>query len=349
MASQYLLSHKRFWENDEPIKLPGNNSIPIQHNDCIKTFLKCIQDEGLQKAYNSYGYKDQESSHSTSVVSAVQEDETMVDVIVVGAGMAGLSAAYELKKAGLSLKILEQTERYGGRVYTYGKESGLASGLYAEAGAMRLPGESDEQSKRQHYLTDGYIKNFNLSIKRFPNYDKNVVSSIYGYREKTEVWCEKHFIKTWPNWKDGINEELKGDITDIYKYYKETTDVVTDQLYNWLSNSKSVVDQVNAWVRWIKIWSQFTVESFLESNINVIKAKVSVKDQKDLDAIKLENLLPWSNDAVRGLSVFCYVSDLEQSLVHFPSFKLGKWASGEMHCLKGGMHNLPKAIQETSV
>ena len=103
MASQYLLSHKRFLEIDEPIILPGKNSIPIQHNYCIKTFLKCVQDEGLQKAYNRYGYKSQESSLSSSVVSAVHEDETMVDVIVVVAVMAGLSAAYELKKAGLSV------------------------------------------------------------------------------------------------------------------------------------------------------------------------------------------------------------------------------------------------------
>ncbi|XP_046861412.1 L-amino-acid oxidase-like [Xenia sp. Carnegie-2017] len=230
MASQYLLSNKRFGENDEPIKLPRNNPIPIQHNDCIKTFLKCIQDEGLQKAYNRYGYKPQESNLSSSVVSTVHEDETMVDVIVVGAGMAGLSAAYELKKAGLSVKIRGQTERYGGRVYTYGKESGLASGLYAEAGAMRIPCDADGQYEGQHYLTNGYIKNFNLPIKNFPNYDENAVSCIYGFREKTKIWCEKHFIKIWPNWKDGIKEELKGDITDIYKYYQETTDVVTGQL-----------------------------------------------------------------------------------------------------------------------
>ena len=55
------------------------------------------------------------------------------DVIIVGAGMAGLSAAYELKKAGLSVKILEQTDRFGGRVYTYsGSKYNLAPGIYAE-------------------------------------------------------------------------------------------------------------------------------------------------------------------------------------------------------------------------
>ncbi|XP_046860973.1 L-amino acid oxidase-like [Xenia sp. Carnegie-2017] len=104
--------------------------------------------------------------------------------------MAGLSAAYELKKAGLSVKILEQTDRYGGRIFTYGEESGLASGLYAEAGAMRLPGGVDDQYEKQHYLTDGYIKNFNLPIKCFPNYDENVITSIYGLRENLKKVCK---------------------------------------------------------------------------------------------------------------------------------------------------------------
>lgn len=86
------------------------------------------------------------------------------------------------------------------------------------------------------------------------------------------------------------------------------------------------------------------MESFLESNIEVIKAKVPVEDQADLDLVKLGNLLPWSNDAVRGYSVFCYTEQLDQSLGSYLNFELGKWCSREMHCLKGGMHSLPKAF-----
>jgi len=37
-----------------------------------------------------------------------------VDVIVVGGGIAGLSAAYELQARGLSFVLLERTARPGG-------------------------------------------------------------------------------------------------------------------------------------------------------------------------------------------------------------------------------------------
>jgi monoamine oxidase len=39
------------------------------------------------------------------------------DVIIVGAGAAGLMAAHMLIKAGQTVKILEARDRIGGRIY----------------------------------------------------------------------------------------------------------------------------------------------------------------------------------------------------------------------------------------
>ncbi len=47
----------------------------------------------------------------------------MEDVIIIGAGLSGLSTAYQLKKAGISFKIIEAQDRLGGRIETiYGQD-----------------------------------------------------------------------------------------------------------------------------------------------------------------------------------------------------------------------------------
>ncbi len=78
-------------------------------------------------------------------------------VIIVGAGLAGLSSAYELLRAGHDPLILEAQQRVGGRIYTLREP--FARGLYGEAGAMRIP--------RAHALTMAYIKNFDLTTSDF--------------------------------------------------------------------------------------------------------------------------------------------------------------------------------------
>src|ERR1041384_7279007 len=78
-------------------------------------------------------------------------------VVIVGAGLAGLSAGYELLKAGHEPLILEAQQRVGGRIYTMREP--FARGLYGEAGAMRIP--------RSHALTMAYIDKFGLPTSDF--------------------------------------------------------------------------------------------------------------------------------------------------------------------------------------
>jgi monoamine oxidase len=77
-------------------------------------------------------------------------------VIVVGAGMAGLVAAHELRRAGHQPLILEAQSRVGGRILTLREP--FAPGLYAEAGAMRIP--------KAHALTMAFVERFGL--RAFP-------------------------------------------------------------------------------------------------------------------------------------------------------------------------------------
>jgi monoamine oxidase len=58
-------------------------------------------------------------------------------VIVVGAGLAGLTCAHELSEAGHRVRVLEVRDRPGGRVWTL--RAPLPEGLLAEVGATFLP------------------------------------------------------------------------------------------------------------------------------------------------------------------------------------------------------------------
>jgi monoamine oxidase len=57
-------------------------------------------------------------------------------VIVIGGGLAGLSAAYELREVGHEVTVLEARTRPGGRVFTIRGQ--FADGLIAEAGATNV-------------------------------------------------------------------------------------------------------------------------------------------------------------------------------------------------------------------
>jgi hypothetical protein len=78
-------------------------------------------------------------------------------VLVIGGGMAGLVAAYELKRAGHQVTVLEASRRIGGRVWTLREP--FTHGLYAEGGAMRIPDA--------HRLTWRYIDKFGLETQPF--------------------------------------------------------------------------------------------------------------------------------------------------------------------------------------
>ena len=74
-------------------------------------------------------------------------------VTVIGAGLAGLSAAYDLHRAGWKVTVLEARDRVGGRVHTV---RSFSNGLAAEGG-----GEFVEES---HTRMIGLAKEFGLTL-----------------------------------------------------------------------------------------------------------------------------------------------------------------------------------------
>ncbi len=95
-------------------------------------------------------------------------------VIVVGAGMAGLVAAYELQRTGHEPIVLEAQQRVGGRIYTLREP--FSDSLYAEAGAMRIP--------RAHDLTMAYIEHFKIPTAEFTMDNPNGWVYLHGRKRR---------------------------------------------------------------------------------------------------------------------------------------------------------------------
>lgn len=93
-----------------------------------------------------------------------------VRVVVLGAGLAGLTIAYELRKLGYTCPVLEARARPGGRAHTIkrgtaSEEDGPSQicafdeGLYYNPGAMRIP--------HHHSTTLAYCRELRVPIEPF--------------------------------------------------------------------------------------------------------------------------------------------------------------------------------------
>jgi monoamine oxidase len=98
-------------------------------------------------------------------------------VLILGAGMAGLVAAYELSKLGHDVTVLEARTRPGGRVHTLREP--FSDRLYAEAGAARIPANHD--------ITLKYVKEFALELEPFYPSRLNAVRFDRGSREEVTI------------------------------------------------------------------------------------------------------------------------------------------------------------------
>jgi len=159
-------------------------------------------------------------------------------VIIVGAGLAGLSAGFELKRAGHTPIILEAQQRVGGRVYTL--RDPFTEGLYAEVGAMRIP--------RAHSLTMEYISKFGLLTSDFTMDNPNAYFYIGGKKMRASAAQQEPSLMGFE-----VAEKELGKTSG--QMYMEALQPLLEMLEN---------DGDSAWDEIIAKYDQYSTREFLE-------------------------------------------------------------------------------------
>ncbi len=122
----------------------------------------------------------------------------MHDVVVVGGGIAGLTAAWDLKQAGLDVKVIEEGPAAGGNIATVGMESyRMESGPHSFMGAaehvwrlleeMGVAGEAlaaDAISNNRYILRDGKLHVLPTGAWAF------ISTGLLGCGAKLSLMCE---------------------------------------------------------------------------------------------------------------------------------------------------------------
>ena len=173
-----------------------------------------------------------------------QNDGKGRKVIILGAGLAGMTTAYELGKLGYDCTVLEARSRSGGRVWTIRggtKETELGGGtnqtcqfgdgLYFNGGAARIP--------HHHQLTLQYCRELDVPLQIFNG--NNEAAYLYNDRPTentgTDALANKRLrIKEYHNDMRGYTAELLAKALDQSALDRQLTKEDVERLVDFLKN-----------------------------------------------------------------------------------------------------------------
>ena len=192
---------------------PNHNSFLI--NQARRKFIKQGLAIASSVSITACGGGSSSTSMSSPVIitpdntndtpGALTQTSEPQNIVIIGAGMSGLIAGYELRRAGHQVTILEARSRVGGRVNTI--YNAFDNGQFAEAGASRIPSD--------HNLTLAYIQHFNLAIDPFYPTTNNyfyLQNNVYSVIAATE-----HINQ--PPWPGSVNRreffKIRGGMSNL--------------------------------------------------------------------------------------------------------------------------------------
>ena len=147
---------------------------PVSRRSLLKLIGTTAGSAVMYDAMVAMGYAETSDFNGPIKLSG---DVKGASVLILGAGLAGMTAAYELRKAGYKVQVLEYNDRAGGRNWSlYGGDSftdlsgttqnvQFAKGLYFNPGPWRIP--------YHHRGLLHYCKQFNVPLEAFTQVNYN--------------------------------------------------------------------------------------------------------------------------------------------------------------------------------
>lgn len=158
----------------------------------------------------------------TMAQETTSEDNTIQNVTIVGAGLAGLYSAYLLKNSGYDVTIIEAKKRIGGRILTVRNEE---TQLFSELGG--------EWIQENHFTMKSLCKELDIELKPYP-IQKDVLlgDKLIESNNVKENANTKEIIKRIISLYEKMSEEKKQglDKLDIHSFLKYQG-VTEEQLY----------------------------------------------------------------------------------------------------------------------
>ncbi|XP_039621096.1 L-amino-acid oxidase-like isoform X2 [Polypterus senegalus] len=150
-------------------------------------------------------------------------------IIVVGAGISGLTAAKLLEDAGHVVTVIEADDRVGGRVRTYRNKT---AGWYANLGAMRIPAS--------HKIVLTFVMKFGLKYIPFIQNNPNTWFYVNGVKKRNKEVLENPDILGY-----GVSDWERGKLPSVL--LKESFAKVRDDLKKSGYNCSKVMEEYDSY------------------------------------------------------------------------------------------------------
>lgn len=155
----------------------------------------------------SEGEKQLRKTDTFTRVNRLASEVNIPPVLVVGAGIAGLTVAWRLQQAGIRVHIIEASDRIGGRIQSVSPVVGTS--LVGELGAEFI--DSD------HTCLQSLARELGLELTDFSATDQQLISTSFYFQGKL-VSCQTIVEELKP-----IFEQIEKDLKSLasFKNYRE--------------------------------------------------------------------------------------------------------------------------------